>query len=406
MLYALFFIAYDGVEFLAKYSFAMTKTFVLAPDSFKESMTAQQACQAMQRGLQRIFLEAVYIHVPMADGGEGTVDALVAAAHGERVSCIVSGPLLAQKVETYFGLIDQGKTAVIEMAKANGIHLLEPSLRNPLLTTTFGTGEMIKLALDQGVSKIIIGLGGSVTNDAGMGMAQALGVQFLDAQGQSVAQGGGQLHHIVQMDLSGLDVRLAQIEIVIASDVNNPLCGENGASQVFGPQKGASPAMVQQLDQNLAYFANLVQSQRQLDYAHVDYAHVAGAGAAGGLGFGLMAFAGAKIRSGVQIIIEETRLTEKIEQADYVLTGEGGIDFQTKFGKTPYGVAQVAKRLNKPVIACAGAIGDGIEELYIEGFTAIFGIVDGACDLQTALSHGEQNLARTCENIARLLSMR
>ena len=295
---------------------------------------------------------------------------------------------------------------MIEMAKANGIHLLEPSLRNPLLTTTFGTGEMIKLALDQGVSKIIIGLGGSVTNDAGMGMAQALGVRFLDAQGQSVAQGGGQLHHIVQMDLSGLDVRLAQIEIVIASDVNNPLCGENGASQVFGPQKGASPAMVQQLDQNLAYFANLVQSQRQLDYAHVDYAHVAGAGAAGGLGFGLMAFAGAKIRSGVQIIIEETRLTEKIEQADYVLTGEGGIDFQTKFGKTPYGVAQVAKRLNKPVIACAGAIGDGIEELYIEGFTAIFGIVDGACDLQTALSHGEQNLARTCENIARLLSMR
>ena len=401
MLYALFFIAYDGVEFLAKYSFAMTKTFVLAPDSFKESMTAQQACQAMQRGLQRIFPEAVYIHVPMADGGEGTVDALVAAAHGERVSCIVSGPLLAQKVETYFGLIDQGKTAVIEMAKANGIHLLEPSLRNPLLTTTFGTGEMIKLALDQGVSKIIIGLGGSVTNDAGMGMAQALGVQFLDAQGQSVAQGGGQLHHISQIDLSNLDARLQQVEIVIASDVNNILCGENGASQVFGPQKGASPAMVQQLDQNLAYFANLVQSQRQLDYAYV-----AGAGSAGGLGFGLMVFAGAKIRSGVEIVIEETRLAEKIEQADYVLTGEGGIDFQTKFGKPPYGVAQVAKRLNKPVIACAGAIGKGIEELYTEGFTAIFGIVDGACDLQTALRNGEQNLERTCENIARLLTMR
>ena len=401
MLYALFFIAYDGVEFLAKYSFAMTKTFVLAPDSFKESMTAQQACQAMQRGLQRVFPEAAYIHVPMADGGEGTVDALVAAAQGERLSCTVAGPLLAQKVETYFGLIDHGKTAVIEMAKANGIHLLEPSLRNPLFTTTFGTGEMIKLALDQGVSKIIIGLGGSVTNDAGMGMAQALGVQFLDAQGQPVVQGGGQLHHIVQMDLSGLDVRLQQVELVIASDVNNPLCGENGASQVFGPQKGASAEMVQQLDQNLAYFANLVQFQLQLDYADV-----AGAGAAGGLGFGLMVFAGAKIRSGVEIVIEETRLAEKIEQADYVLTGEGGIDFQTKFGKTPYGVAQVAKRLNKPVIACAGAIGKGIEELYTEGFTTIFGIVEGACDLQTALSHGEQNLARTCENIARLLAMR
>lgn len=379
----------------------MTKTFVLAPDSFKESMTAQQACQAMQRGLQRVFPEAEYIHVPMADGGEGTVDALVVATQGEKVSCTVSGPLVEQQVETYFGLIDQGQTAVIEMAKANGIHLLEPSLRNPLLTTTFGTGEMIKLALDQGVSKIIIGLGGSVTNDAGMGMAQALGVRFLDAQGQPVAQGGGQLHHISQIDLSNLDTRLAQVELIIASDVNNPLCGENGASQVFGPQKGASPAMVQQLDQNLAYFANLVQSQLELDYAHV-----AGAGAAGGLGFGLMVFAGAKIRSGVEIVIEETRLAEKIEQADYVLTGEGGIDFQTKFGKTPYGVAQVAKRLNKPVIACAGAIGKGIEELYTEGFTTIFGIVEGACDLQTALSHGEQNLARTCENIARLLAMR
>ncbi|QDK98883.1 glycerate kinase [Acinetobacter tandoii] len=379
----------------------MTKTFVLAPDSFKESMTAQQACQAMQRGLQRVFPEATYIHVPMADGGEGTVDALVSAAQGVRLSCTVSGPLIEQKVETYFGLIDHGQTAVIEMAKANGIHLLEPSLRNPLLTTTFGTGEMIKLALDQGVSKIIIGLGGSVTNDAGMGMAQALGVRFLDVQGQPVAQGGGQLHHIVQMDLSDLDPRLQQVEIVIASDVNNPLCGENGASRVFGPQKGASPEMVQQLDQNLAYFANLVQSQLQLDYAEV-----AGAGAAGGLGFGLMVFAGAKIRSGVEIIIEETRLTEKIEQADYVLTGEGGIDFQTKFGKTPYGVAQVAKRLNKPVIACAGAIGEGIQELYTEGFTAIFGIVDGSCNLQTTLKNGEQNLARTCENIARLLAMR
>ncbi|MCJ8161012.1 glycerate kinase family protein [Acinetobacter zhairhuonensis] len=378
----------------------MTKTFVLAPDSFKESMTAQQACQAMQRGLQRIFPEAAYIHVPMADGGEGTVDSLVAAARGEMVHCTVSGPLIEQNVETYFGLIDQGQTAVIEMAKANGIHLLEPSSRNPLFTTTFGTAEMIQLALNHGVSKIIIGLGGSVTNDAGMGMAQALGVRFLDAQGQPVTQGGGQLHQIVQIDLSGLDSRLQQVEIVIASDVNNPLCGENGASQVFGPQKGASPEMVQQLDQNLAYFANLVQSQLQLDYANV-----AGAGAAGGLGFGLMTFAGAQIRSGVEIVIEETRLAEKIEQADYVLTGEGGIDFQTKFGKTPYGVAQVAQMLNKPVIACAGAIGEGIEELYKEGFTAIFGIVDEACDLQTALKHGEQNLERTCENIARLLAI-
>ena len=400
VLYALFFIAYDGVRFLTNNKFTMSKTFVLAPDSFKESMTAQQACQAMQRGLQCVFPDSVYIQVPMADGGEGTVDALVAAAQGEISSCIVSGPLIEQKIETYLGLIDSAQTAVIEMAKANGIHLIEPALRNPLRTSTFGTGEMIKLALDQGVSKIIIGLGGSVTNDAGMGMAQALGVRFLNTQGLEVAQGGGQLHQISQIDISQLDPRLQHVEIVIASDVNNPLCGELGASRVFGPQKGASPEMVQQLDRNLSYFADLVKSQLKLDYANA-----AGAGAAGGLGFGLMAFAGAKIRSGVEIIIEETRLAEKIAQADYVLTGEGGIDFQTQFGKTPFGVAQVAQKLNKPVIACAGSIGEGLQALYSEGFTAIFGIVEGVCDLEAALKHGEQNLERTCENIARLLAI-
>jgi glycerate kinase len=378
----------------------MPKTFVLAPDSFKESMTAPQACQAMQRGLQRVFPDAEYIHVPMADGGEGTVDALVTAAQGETVSCTVSGPLIEQKVDTYFGLIDDGRTAVIEMAKANGIHLLEPAQRNPLRTTTFGTGEMIKLALDQGVTKIIIGLGGSVTNDAGMGMAQALGVRFLDVAGKEVVLGGGQLHQISQMDLSNLDTRLAQVEMLIASDVNNPLYGEHGAAYVFAPQKGANPAMVEQLDRNLAHFAGLVKAQLELDYASF-----AGAGAAGGLGFGLMAFAGATLRSGVDIVIEETRLIEKIERADYVFTGEGGIDFQTKFGKTPYGVAQVAKRLNKPVIACAGYVGQGIEELYAAGFTAIFGIMDGACDLQTALENGEKNLERTCQNVARILTL-
>ncbi|TCB79965.1 glycerate kinase [Acinetobacter sp. ANC 4173] len=378
----------------------MPKTFVLAPDAFKESITAQQACQAMQRGLQRVFPDAQYLHVPMADGGEGTVDALVAAAQGEMVSCTVSGPFIEQKVDTYFGLIDEGRTAVIEMAKANGIHLLAPVQRNPLRTTTFGTGEMIQLALDHGVKKIIIGLGGSVTNDAGMGMARALGVRFLDVEGNEVAPGGGQLHQISQIDLSGLDVRLAQVEMLIASDVNNPLCGEHGASYVFAPQKGANPAMVEQLERNLAHFADLVKAQLQLDYA--DFA---GAGAAGGLGFGLMAFAGANIRSGVEIVIEETGLAEKIERADYVFTGEGGIDFQTKFGKTPFGVAQVAKRLNKPVIACAGYVGEGIEQLYAEGFTAILGIMDGACDLQTALENAEKNLERTCQNVARILAL-
>lgn len=376
----------------------MMKTFILAPDSFKESMTAEQACIAMQRGIQKAILDAQFIHVPMADGGEGTVDALIAAKQGRRVAIQVSGPFPHQKIDTYFGLIDNGQTAVIEMAMANGIHLIEKSQRNPLLTSTLGTGEMMKAALDHGVSKIIIGLGGSVTNDAGAGMAQALGAKFLNQNGQVVEQGGGQLDQVYTIDLSDLDARLKNTEILIASDVNNPLCGENGASHVFAPQKGATPEMVEILDRNLNYFADLVKQQ-----LNIDVKHIAGAGAAGGLGFGLMVFAAAKIRSGVEMIIEETQLAEKIAHADYVFTGEGGIDFQTKFGKTPFGVAQVAKRFNKPVIACAGYIGQGVEELYAEGFTAILGIVDGVCDLQTALKNGERNLERTCENVARLL---
>ena len=374
------------------------KTFLLAPDSFKESMTAEQACAAMQRGIVKALPDAQFIYVPMADGGEGTVDALVAARNGRKVELDVSGPFIQQKVQGYFGLIENDQTAVIEMALANGIHLIESSQRNPLLTSTLGTGEIIKAALELGVSKIIIGLGGSVTNDAGAGMAQALGAKFLDENGQAVQVGGGQLAQIQSIDLSQLDPRLKSTEIVIASDVNNPLCGENGASHVFAPQKGATSEMVEVLDQNLSHFADLVAQ-----HIGQDFQDIAGAGAAGGLGFGLMAFAGAKIRSGVEIVIEETGLSEKIDQADYVFTGEGGIDFQTKFGKTPFGVAQVAKRFNKPVIAFAGYVGKGIEELYDEGFTAIFGIVDGACDLQTALKNGEKNLERCCVNVVKVL---
>ena len=374
------------------------KTFLLAPDSFKESMTAEQACAAMQRGIVKALPDAQFIYVPMADGGEGTVDALVAARNGRKVELDVSGPFIQQKVQSYFGLIENDQTAVIEMALANGIHLIESSQRNPLLTSTLGTGEIIKAALELGVSKIIIGLGGSVTNDAGAGMAQALGVKFLDENSQAVQVGGGQLDQIQSIDLSQLDPRLKSTEIVIASDVNNPLCGENGASHVFAPQKGATSEMVEVLDQNLSHFADLVAQ-----HIGQDFQDIAGAGAAGGLGFGLMAFAGAKIRSGVEIVIEETGLSEKIDQADYVFTGEGGIDFQTKFGKTPFGVAQVAKRFNKPVIAFAGYVGKGIEELYDEGFTAIFGIVDGACDLQTALKNGEKNLERCCVNVVKVL---
>lgn len=323
----------------------------------------------------------------MADGGEGTVDALIAAQGGQKIECEVTGPLASQKITTYLGLVNEGKTAVIEMAKANGIHLLEPAQRNPLLTTTVGTGEMIKTALDLGVSKIIMGLGGSVTNDAGAGMAQALGAKFLDATCCDVVVGGGQLDQIKEIDLSGLDARLKQVEILIASDVNNPLCGANGASYVFGSQKGATPEMVKILDNNLNHFADVVE--RQLG---IDCREIAGAGAAGGLGFGLMVFTGAKIRSGVELVIEQTKLADKIAQADYVLTGEGKIDFQTKFGKTPFGVAQVAKRLNKPVIAFAGVVGNGIDELYDLGFSQIIGINPPNINLEYAMKNVERHL--------------
>lgn len=372
----------------------MPLTFVLAPDSFKESMSAAQACQTMQRGIQNVIPDAHIIHVPMADGGEGTVDALISSLKGQSIACEVTGPLSEQRIQTYWGLVDEGQAAVIEMAKANGMHLLEPAQRNPMLTSTYGTGEMIKQALDLGVKKIIIGLGGSITNDGGAGMAQALGVRFLNHTGESIQVRGGNLDQVKSMDLSGLDSRLEDTEIIIASDVNNPLCGPNGASNIFGPQKGATPEMVKQLDQNLGHFADVVAGQ----IGH-DYRHVAGAGAAGGLGFGLMAFASAQIQSGAELIIKETNLAEKIAQADYVFTGEGSIDFQTQFGKTPFGVAQLARQFNKPVIAFAGLVGEGIEDLFESGFSQIIGINPPDCPLEEALKNAGKNLADSVEKV-------
>ncbi|VTX88585.1 glycerate kinase family protein [Acinetobacter ursingii] len=376
----------------------MPKTFVLAPDSFKESMTALEACQAMQSGLQKVFPDAHFILHPMADGGEGTVDTIINAQHGQKIDVEVMGPLPSQRISTYFGLINQGKTAIIEMAKANGIHLLSPEQRDPLLTSTYGTGEMIRLALDHGVSQIIIGLGGSVTNDAGMGMATALGVKFLDQEKQPVKLGGGYLNDIQFIDISEIDQRLNNVEIIIASDVNNPLLGPEGATYVFGPQKGASPEMVIQLESHLTHFANLIEK-----HLNITVQHIAGSGAAGGLAAGLLVFTQAKIQSGVETVINLLDMQHTIQQTDYVFTGEGGIDFQTKFGKTPVGVARLAHTYDKPFFVCAGYMGEGIESLYKEGITAIFGILDQSSDLKTALQNGPKNLSRCCENIARLI---
>ncbi|MEK4850951.1 glycerate kinase [Paenibacillus sp. FSL H7-0756] len=375
------------------------RTFVLAPDSFKESMTAKEVCTAMETGLRKIYPEATYIHVPMADGGEGTVQSLVDASGGEIHYLEVTGPL-GQPVMAQFGILGDGRTAAIEMASASGIQLVDKAERNPLITTTYGTGELILECLNRGIRKIIIGIGGSATNDGGAGMAEALGARFLDEAGDLLPRGGGSLGRLVSVDVSGLDARLQQVQLIVACDVTNPLCGEQGASAVFGPQKGATPDMVQQLDANLAHYAAVVKQQ-----LHKDVRDLPGAGAAGGLGAGLMIFTQATLQKGIEIVIEYTGLQQNLEHADFVFTGEGGIDFQTKFGKTPYGVARTAKASGKKVIALAGYIGEGIETLYAEGIDAVFGIVPGASSLEKLLADGPANVERTCENIARLLKL-
>ncbi|MGJ0684204.1 glycerate kinase family protein [Lactobacillus johnsonii] len=375
----------------------MTK-YVVAPDSFKESMTAKEVCDAMEKGIKKADSTAEVIKVPMADGGEGTVDSLVDATNGQRVIVEVTGPL-GNKISAYYGILGNGTTAVIEMAKASGLEIVEKKKRNPMITTTFGTGELIRDALDHNVKEIIIGLGGSSTNDGGSGMAQALGAKLLDQNNYQISFGGGNLDKLDKIDISNLDSRLQDVKIILASDVTNPLIGKDGASRVFGPQKGATPEMVEKLENNLQHYAKIIK--RDLNK---NVASVSGAGAAGGLGAGLMAFTTCKMRQGVDIAIEVTKLEEKVKSADYVFTGEGGTDFQTKFGKTPYGVAKLGKKYHKPVISLAGYLGEGIDSLYSEGFTAIFGIIPGACDLSTALKNGPSNVARTTENIVRLLN--
>lgn len=374
----------------------MTK-YLLAPDSFKESMTAREVCLAMAKGIKKADPAAEIISVPMADGGEGTVDSLVDAMKGRKIYVRVTGPL-GKKIKTYYGLLGDGQTAVIEMAKASGLELVPPAKRNPMITTTYGTGELVKDALKRGAKKIIIGLGGSSTTDGGAGMAQALGVHLLDKNKQDLAFGGGALGKLAQIDLSSLEPRLKQAKIILASDVTNPLTGKDGAAAVFGPQKGATPAMVKVLDNNLHHYAAVIKKK-----LHKDIENTPGAGAAGGLGAGFMAFTNCQMNKGIEIVIKLTRLEEKVKVADYIFTGEGGTDFQTKFGKTPFGVAQLGKKYSKPVISLAGYLGKGIDTLYDSGFTAFFSILPKCSDLATALKNGPANVTRTTENIVRLL---
>ena len=372
---------------------------VLAPDSFKESMTAKEACDAMEKGIKRVFPEAQCIKVPMADGGEGTVQSLIDATEGELIEVSTIAPL-GNEIKASFGLLGGGQGAVIEMAAASGLHLVPLEKRNPLITTSYGTGVLIKEALNRGVKNILIGIGGSATNDGGAGMLQALGIKLLDEAGMELPFGGGALDRLKTIDIQGLDKRILEANIQVACDVTNPLIGKNGASAVFGPQKGATVEMIEILDKNLTHFAEVINQELGIDIAQVP-----GGGAAGGLGASLKAILKAELKSGVELVVEYTSLMEKVKGASYVFTGEGSIDSQTINGKTPFGVAQVAKKQGLPVIAFAGRVGQGSEVLYNHGINSIIGILPEAVDLNKALIEGQNNLERAAESIMRILSI-
>ena len=372
---------------------------VIAPDSFKESLTALEAAESIENGFKRVLPHAEYIKVPMADGGEGTVQSLVDATGGKIIQKQVTGPL-GQPVEAFFGLLGDGETAVIEMAAASGIHLVPGNKRNPLVTTTRGTGELIAACLDHGVNHIIIGIGGSATNDGGAGMAKALGAKLLNKDGVEIGEGGGSLAELDSIDISVLDPRLKHLKIEVACDVDNPLTGEKGASAIFGPQKGATPEMVLQLDENLAHYASIIK--RDLGKSIKD---VAGAGAAGGLGGGLLAFLPTELKRGIDIVISASGLLEIVKDADLVITGEGKIDSQTIFGKTPIGVAKTAKKYGVPVIGIAGNIARDSEVVYEHGIDALFSIVPGVTVLEDALQNAKEYVERTAFNIAAVCKM-
>jgi glycerate kinase len=372
--------------------------FLVACDSFKGSASSKQVGEAIREGILRVMPSAQVEVVPVADGGEGTVQALVDATGGRLVTVTVTNPI-GEKVEATFGILGDGQTAVIEMAAASGLTLIPPEKRNPWVTTTYGTGELIRAALEHGCRKIIIGIGGSATNDAGAGMAQALGVKLLDEDGNQIGFGGGELGRLRRIDMSGLDKRASEAEFIVACDVDNPLTGERGASYVYAPQKGATPEMLPKLDSNLRHFAEIVRQQLGIDVEHVP-----GAGAAGGLGAGLMAFLKAKLKRGTQIVFELVKLEEKIASADIVITGEGQIDAQTVFGKTPIGVAKLAKRYGKPVIAIAGSIGEGADSVHSHGIDAIFSIINRPMPLEQAMRNVEALLTSAGEQLARLIA--
>jgi len=372
---------------------------VIAPDSYKESLTALEVATEIEAGFREIFPDAQYRTIPLADGGEGTVAALVAATGGQLVPLEVTGPLGAP-VQAFYGLSGDGNSAIVEMAAASGLALVPPGLRDPLATTSYGTGELIKAALDAGARHLIVGIGGSATNDGGAGMLQALGVKLQDRVGGEIGFGGGGLANLECIKVSGLDPRLKGCRVEVACDVDNPMTGPKGASAVFGPQKGATPQMVVLLDENLARYARVIG--RDLG-VQVDSAP--GAGAAGGMGAALLAFLGAELRPGIEIVMEAVGLEGSIRDADLVITGEGRIDSQTVHGKTPIGVARLAKRHGKPVLGIAGCLSTDVGVVYEHGIDAVFSVISRAGTVAEALNDAAANVRAASRNIAATLKV-
>ncbi len=375
------------------------KKIVIAPDSFKGNLTSLEVASCLEKGVKRVLPKARCIKVPMADGGEGTVQSLVDAANGKLIKKRVKGPT-GKLVIARYGWLASKKTAVIETAEASGLPLVTGREKNPLKTTTYGTGQLMLDAINHGAQKIIIGIGGSATNDGGVGMAQALGVKFLNANGREIKElgSGGMLSKIASIDIQRLDARVPNTDIVVACDVKNPLFGKKGAAHVFGPQKGATPKIVEILDTNLKHLSKLIKRDLNKDVGRMP-----GAGAAGGLGAGLVAFTGAKLKSGIDIVLNATELSKYIKGADLVITGEGRIDFQTAFGKTPAGVAKAAKKLNVPVIAIGGALTADARKVFAHGIDGIASAAAKDMSLEEALRDSRGHLADAAERVIRML---
>lgn len=372
---------------------------VVAPDSFKGCATAAAVARSIESGIRRVWPQADIDKIPIADGGEGTVEALVEATTGNIVKTRVKDPL-GRTIDSFYGILGDGVTGVIEMAAASGLPLLQQEEYNPLVTTTYGTGQLIAAALGRGLKRIIIGIGGSATNDGGAGMAQALGAKLRDSAGRESAFGGEALLSLAGIDTECLLASFREADVIVACDVTNPLTGPNGASAVYGPQKGATPGMVQILDRALSNYANIIRRDLGKD---VEY--IPGAGAAGGLGAGLLAFSAARLMPGVDIVLETVKFKERLTNADLVITGEGSLDSQTIYGKAPAGVAAIAAEFGIPAVALAGKLGSGVEQVLGAGIKGYLSVVPGPVSLDEALTNGEEYIADAAERLVRLIDV-